>query len=89
MELKQQTIMQLQKGLDQDMEKLRILKEQLLVRKLHQNYFREGEEGNIFKKINKLMKSGRLDKVVKKFTINKKHGTNKSRKSKAQKSRTY
>lgn len=32
------------------------------------------------------MKSGRLDKVVKKFTISKKHGTNKSRKSKAQKS---
>ncbi len=32
------------------------------------------------------MKSGRLDKVVKKFTINKKHGTNKSRKGKAQKS---
>ena len=32
------------------------------------------------------MKSGRLDKVVKKFTISKKHGTNKSRKGKAQKS---
>ena len=29
------------------------------------------------------MKSGRLDKVVKKFAIRKKYGTNKSRKRKA------
>ena len=34
------------------------------------------------------MKSGRLDKVVKKFAITKKHGTNSSRKSKAKKSRS-
>lgn len=34
------------------------------------------------------MKSGRLDKVVNNFTRNKKHGTNKSRKRKAQKSGT-
>ena len=34
------------------------------------------------------MKSGRLDKVVNKFTIKKKHGTNSSGKSKAKKSRS-
>jgi len=58
-----------------------------LERKHLLNYYREGEEDNIFKKINKFMKSGRLDKVVKKALLKKKkHGTNKSRKSKAQKS---
>lgn len=35
------------------------------------------------------MKSGRLDKVVNKFTNVKKYGTNKSRKSKTKKSRSY
>lgn len=34
------------------------------------------------------MKSGRLDKVVNKFTIKKKHGNDRRRKSTAKKSRT-
>ena len=34
------------------------------------------------------MKSGRLDKVVNKFTKPKNHGTNKSRKSKTKKTRS-